>query len=150
SYFFDMDNGIFGGNNCFAGETVQRLSNGAWEFSKMLNSLNSTLSINSIDFLDNSYGLAVGNSPYICKTIDGGVSWDTINSTLDTIALTDVVIVNDTLAYASYAENTFPNLLISTDAGESWEQDFGIATFFYPDFYTVEKTNSGSIYVGGH
>ena len=147
TYFFDQDNGLAGGGGCFQGEYVERFVNGKWQGSQFIGVITDTY-IRTIDFLNNNIGMAAGNSKYIFLTSNGGISWDTIPILLDT-GITDILIVNDTLAYATFTKFGDMGVLISTDGGQTWDFDWSVGSFLYPGFFAVSKTSTEKLYFGG-
>ena len=154
-YFFDENNGFVGGSACFSGELISGIFNSNWKTSTFqATNVTGTLSpnylINDIEFLNDTFGLAVSGSGYVFRTTDGGNNWDSIRGSMEMNPLTSVLIVNDTLAYAGYNANQIGfGLYVSTDAGLTWAQDMNSATFYYPDFLTLHLTAADKIYTGG-
>ncbi len=80
----------------------------------------SNVKLNSIYFLNQHYGLIVGNSGYIAKTTDGGNTWvqkqnpDSLNRNLN-----DVYLVS----FFGFAVGDNGLILETTDAGETWAMD---------------------------
>lgn len=151
-FFFDENNGFIGGSGCFQGELMNRLSSGTWGAAN-INS-NSFLADNyivDIDFLNANVGLAASKSGYVFRTIDGGQNWDTISASITKNPLTSVLFVNSNLVYAGYsAVNTGFGLYFSTDGGLTWQEDMNSATFLYPDFNSLHKSEDGMVYSGGY
>lgn len=149
-FFFDEQNGFIGGSGCFQGELIDRMSSGTIAPANMYYS--TWLSENrlvDIDFYSADYGLAASISGYIFRTVDGGISWDSIPSGLTDIPLTSVAIINDTLAYAGYNDlGSGFGILISTDSGLTWNMDMSSATFFYPAYFSVHQSGNGKVYSG--
>ncbi|MDG1841409.1 MAG: T9SS type A sorting domain-containing protein [Crocinitomicaceae bacterium] len=167
-------NELFGGGNAFsgAGATTINLSSNNELFigssnynptSGATNSIiseliNTTFSTNAefdimsvstptdIDFR-NDLGLASTNGIYILRTIDGGQTWDTINSGLDiNTTITSIAIFDELTAYAGYVSNGMSwGLLKSEDGGLTWNQDINSATFFYPKWTSVETKGKETI-----
>ena len=150
-YFFDEQNGFIGGSGCFQGELIDRMSAGTISPA----TLNDPTSlpdnrIVDIDFLNSNYGLAVSKSGYVFRTTDGGANWDSIpgNAGAD-VPLTSVSIVDDTLAFIGYnASGSGFGILMSTDAGVTWNMDMSSATFYYPAFLSVHTSDAGTTYSG--
>lgn len=152
-YFFDENNGFLGGAGCFSGEIINKLSAGTWTESNM-NPLfiQSNGLVNNFDFNTTDMGLATGTSHYFFRTMDGGLTWDSIPNNLDpTDTLTSVLFVNNSTVLATYLHNQSAEfgVLISTDTGLTWQADMDFATFDYPRMYASEKAGNGRIYVGG-
>lgn len=155
-FFFDENNGFIGGSGCFQGELISAVTSANWLTGTWnLNTLNAPTSfpdnyITDIHFHNPQYGLAASRSGYIYRTGNGGLSWDSVATTLPLNEITSVLIINDTLAYAGYQTTASGfGLYISTDAGLSWSFDGNSATFYYPDFFTLHQSNDGTIYTGG-
>jgi photosystem II stability/assembly factor-like uncharacterized protein len=156
-FFFDENNGFIGGSGCFQGELISYISNSPWLTGTWTPSMVDAPSFNpsniivDIDFYDPNYGLAASKSGYIYRTTDGGLNWDSITTPAPLNAITSVIIVNDTLAYAGYETlNSGFGLYITTDAGLTWSYDGNSATFLYPNFYTLHQTSNGTVYTGGN
>ena len=151
-FFFDENNGFIAGSGCFQGELIDRQSNGAWSAATLTFSTSDAENrISDIDFHASGFGIATSLGGRFLRTSDNGQTWDSVISPLGTNGrLTSVAIVNDTLCFAGYETDAVGfGLLISTDAGLTWNEDMSSATFFYPDFYDVHVTGSGAVYTGG-
>ena len=148
-YFNDFKNGFVGGSMCFQGETVTQRVNGTWATPNTVGSWDASMQITNFDFLDNQRGLASATSEYFFKTIDGGQTWDSVSSSLDTTGTSDVVFVNDTLAYATNPNTGIHGILISTDGGSTWATDHSSTTFFYPGFNCAAKDKRQTAHFGG-
>ncbi|MFT5821658.1 MAG: photosystem II stability/assembly factor-like uncharacterized protein [Crocinitomix sp.] len=150
TFFFDEDDGFIGGDGCFEGELIDIVAAGTTTASIMnYNGMAGGESITQIDFLDDNYGLASSSGGRIFRTINSGVTWDSIPSSLgNTVPITSVKIINDTLAFAGYNQDGGGfALLTTTDAGLTWSQDLATGTFYYPAFYEIVHSNSNHIYV---
>ncbi len=91
-------------------------------------------SINDIEFIDNYFGLAVGETGTILKTTDGGITWSQQNSTT-TKVIYNVDVTNNSIAYAlgSYF------LLKTTDGGDSWFNLEMPATTYFNDLFFLDS-----------
>lgn len=148
TYFFDQQTGMAGGAGCFQGEVIDRYANGKWQQNQFM-PLFSPGDIRAIDFLDNNFGMATGRSAYVFVSQDGGINWDTARTPVDTMLKSDILVVSDTVAYATYPTPGSSGLLKSSDGGQTWNEEWSHATFFYPGFHAIEMTQSGSIFLGG-
>lgn len=82
--------------------------------------VNSTFNLFAVDFINDSTGLVVHNmidGSYILKTIDYGVTFDTVAIYPPTEFFDDVVFASDSVAYACGQSSIF---LKSLDGGETW------------------------------
>lgn len=150
TFFFAEDDGFIGGDGCFEGELIDIVTVGTTTAS-ILND-NGTVgveSITQIDFLDDNYGLASSSGGRIFRTMDSGVTWDSIPSSLGyAVPITSIKIIADTLAYAGYnKEGGGAGILTSTDTGLTWSEDLSTGTFYYPAFYEIVHSNANHIYV---
>jgi hypothetical protein len=143
--------GFTGGSGCFSGEQINKLTADVPSGTTVnFPGLAASEMVVAIDFLNDDFGLAASSGGRILRTSDGGATWDTIPSSLgNTVPLTSIEIVNDTLAYAGYDDTGSGfGLLRSTDGGLSWDMDMASATFYYPAFHCVHEGNNGIIYSG--
>jgi len=151
NFFFAEDDGFLGGAGCFEGELVEIVSGGGTTQATMNdNALGGGEYISQIDFLNANFGLASSSDGRIFRTTDGGVNWDSIPSSLtDTIPITSIKIIDDTLAFAGYEGlgNSGFGILTSTDAGLTWATDINSATFYYPDYYEMVVSNHDHWYM---
>lgn len=152
-YFFDENNGFIGGSGCFSGEIINKLDNGTLIETNINPSfIQSTGMINNYDFNTSSMGLATSFEDYFFRTLDGGFTWDTIpNSLPSSDSLTSVLFINNSTVLATYLHDQSAEygVLISNDAGLTWQADMNFATFFYPRMYASEKSGNGHVYIGG-
>lgn len=141
---------FIGGRGCFTSGVIEQYIDPTWGFSTV-NYLgpNTSEYIAEIDFKGN-IGLAAMNGPYMLRSIDTGANWDTLSVGLQsTDVLTSVMFAANDTVYAGYDSNGGGfGVLISTDAGVTWAQDFNSATFYYPAFLSLGKANNGDVYSG--
>jgi photosystem II stability/assembly factor-like uncharacterized protein len=150
-FFFDENNGFVGGAGCFQGETIDKMTGGVMSTTTINTpSLDASDLVVDIDFLNTGFGLAASHSGYILRTTNGGTTWDTIPTGLNSgVPLTSVAIVDDTLAYAGYNDlGSGFGILRTIDAGLTWTQDINSATFYYPAFHSVHVAGNGNVYSG--
>ncbi len=152
-YLFDENNGLLGGAGCFSGEIINRLSNGLWEETNVNPAyIVQDGMINHFDFWNNTFGIATGTANYFFRTTNGGITWDTIpNSLADSDTLTSVQFVDSSVVLATFTHTQSGGfgVLISQDAGLTWQPEMNSATFFYPNMFALEKSGNGHLYVGG-
>lgn len=148
-YPFSQDHYFAGGAGCFQGAIIDKYQSGTWTTGTLANTFWDTQeTVVEMSFRGNTRGLAATRSEYMLRTVDGGITWDTVSTNIMG-DLTAVVMVNDTLCYAGYDENGGGfGLLRSIDGGLTWEQDVNSATFFYPAFLSVHAANNGDVYSG--
>ncbi|MBA3898914.1 MAG: T9SS type A sorting domain-containing protein, partial [Bacteroidetes bacterium] len=156
-FIFNENKGFIGGSGCFNGEQIEQFNSGVFTATTIdAPTWDNNNQVIDIDFYNNNFGLAASKSGLILRTNDGGLNWDTIPTVawLDNIELTSVLIVNDTLCYAGYDNLDNPgsgqSLLVSMDAGLTWDLENNIATFFYPAFLSLHQSGNGNIYSGAN
>lgn len=80
-----------------------------------------------IEFADSQFGLVLGESNTIFKTVDGGNSWDIITLS-DTISFTEtdvkLTFINDSTAFICCSSDGTSVILRSDDYGETWSNIF--------------------------
>lgn len=147
-FFLNAQNGFVGGSMCFQGATIGNKVNGVWDTVEVVGGWDASQQIRAFDFRNPQLGLAVGWYSTIFRTTDGGATWDSIFANPDTLTLTDVAFINDTVVYASYSDVGLEGALVSYDAGLTWQRDFGLATFAYPGFDAALNV-AGRPFLGG-
>ncbi len=101
-----------------------------------------TINLNSVDFIDISHGIAVGDNGTILHTIDGGNTWEgVVSGTYNT--LNDVCFINeDTIV--TVGDNA--TILRTIDGGVSW---LPITVGVYSNLISVDIDISGNGIAGG-
>lgn len=152
-YFFDENRGFLGGSGCFSGEIINKLENGVWDETNITPQfIQSNGIINNFDFWDDSLGLATSTADYFFRTTDGGTTWDTISNGLNPRdSLMSVLFVDSAQVLATFlhGQNAGFGLLISYDAGLTWQPEVNSATFYYPNMYASLQTGYRNVFVGG-
>lgn len=72
-----------------------------------------------LTFTTETTGYAISRLGKIIKTIDGGINWNSLNSTV-TFPLKKIQFVNNNIGYIIGGDNTGSYLLKTTNAGQSW------------------------------
>lgn len=150
-YPFSQTDFFAGGAGCFEGAIIDHYENGSWTQGNIaLQFWDSQQGVLEMSFSNPSLGLAATRSEYMLRTVDGGVTWDTISTGIADV-LTSVFMVNDTLCYAGYKDPGAQGfgVLKSEDGGLTWAEDFNSATFFYPNYLSVHVSDNGDVYSGG-
>ena len=140
-----------GGAGCFQSAKIDRFVDPNW--------LGSTVNYESFDpnqyvtdfAFEGSVGLATMNNPYLLRSTDNGLTWDTISVGVNSTArLTEVIFQSPSVAYVGYNDNGSGFALkISVDGGHTWNDDMTTATFYYPAFLCLGKSNTNVVYTGG-
>jgi hypothetical protein len=146
----DATNFIVGGVDCFQGAMIDVVSPSGWTAATMnFDNFNTSEFVKELDFFGN-VGLGAVNGPYLIRTADGGATWDSIPTGLSELGYhTSVHFVDASTCYAGYSDNGGGfGILVSTDAGLTWQQDINSATFFYPTFLSVTSAANGDVYSG--
>ncbi len=147
-YPLSADQWFLAGAGCFQSAMVHYRNTAGWtEKTVNYESFNPQEYIAQLDFNGN-IGLAAMNAPYLLRSADGGDTWDTIPTNITGVH-TSVHFLDAQTCYAGYDENGGGfGILVSTDAGLTWSQEIGSATFFYPAFLSVTSAANGDVYTG--
>lgn len=150
-FFTDENNGFIAGSGCFQSELIDRLSNGTWSAATI--STTNFIPMERITDLDfrGANGLASSYGGRFLRTTNGGLNWDTIASPYgNSVPVLSVAFVDDTLCFAGYdpMDGDGFGLMRSTDAGLTWDTDFSMATFYYPDYYGIHLATNNNVYAG--
>ncbi len=147
----DEDHLFLGGAGCFQSTIIKEFNTGTWSEKSIDHEMfDPSYLVNDIDFRGN-LGLASTTGAYILRSTDMGQNWDTIRTPIvnDGEGLTSVLIVDDLIAFAGHTDGTGQyGIFKSVDAGLTWEQDFGSATFFYASWLSLGKSANGNVYTG--
>ncbi len=118
--FIDEETGWVSGMNGL----IMKTTNGGDSWSSLPGDLNGGYTgLNGIRFFNTEAGLAVGDSGAVIKTVDGGSHW--YNKRKKDEILFSIRLYSDSIAWVVGSENT---VLVSTDQGESWQQQITQAT----------------------
>ena len=93
-----------------------------------------TFNLNKIEFYNSSIGYAVGDSGAIIKTINGGDSWQVLNSGT-TYGLNAIEVISDD----HIVVGGFKKLLYSSDGGSSWNEAYSNLNTIIFDFDKIEN-----------
>lgn len=145
--FVDADNGFVAGSGFFSGRTIQQMSAGSW-LPSVYHSSSPSSFLKSVAFWDKRIGIVGGDDGFVYRTFDGGTSWDTVKTNIDTTINSILYIAKDTLIAAS--SHTTAAILRSTDAGKTWQYDPASMTFHYPAMKAVTKSRKDSLIFVGH
>ena len=141
---------FIGGAGCFQSAQVDHFVDPNWTSSTVnYESFNTDEYIVEMDF-EGAIGIAAMNASYFLRSVDSGVTWDTIPSGISSLGqLTSVKFATSDAVYAGYNDNGGGfGVLVSVDAGLSWAQDINSATFFYPAYLSVGNASNGDVYLG--
>lgn len=146
SYFFNAQNSIVAGAAFFSGYTISKYTAGVWGNYHTL-SLSPLDFIWDLDFYDANNGIACGTRGYVMRTANGGVSWDTIRTGMDTNINSVRFLNNHTIIAAT--DNASGGLIISYDTGRTWQPEPTTLTFFYPFMKSVTTSRRDSFIAAG-
>lgn len=147
TYFFDAGNGYVIGSAFFAGYTVIQQSGGIWGHEKMF-SYNPREFLYGIDFRNKNTGIVGGHGGLVYRTFDGGNTWDTVKTIVDS-AINDLKFLSDRTILAG-SDNDGAAILISHDTGRTWNLDMSTLTFAYPDIKGLAVSKRDSFIAIGH
>jgi photosystem II stability/assembly factor-like uncharacterized protein len=101
--------------------------------------------INDIDFFDEYFGLAVGNTGTIIKTSDGGLNWSLKESHRPEHIL-EVDVVSNSIAYAI----GYYFIIKTTDGGENWFTIPDPTNFYLNDIFFIDELKGFIVGEVGH
>ena len=100
--------------------------------------------LNDIDFLDNFFGIAVGNTSTIMKTTDGGLTWS-LKESHRPENIHKVEVVSNEVAYAL----GYYFIIKTTDSGENWFTITNPTSFYLTDIFFLDEMKGYIIGSGG-
>jgi photosystem II stability/assembly factor-like uncharacterized protein len=147
TYFFDANNGFCIGSAFFAGKTIVKQTGGAWGPEKQF-SFDPSRFLYGIDFRNANTGIVGGDSGYVYRTFNGGVSWDTVKTAVDTTIRSLKYLSDKTIIGGS--DNNGGAIIISHDTGRTWQLDINTLTFAYPAIKGIVASRRDSFIAVGH
>lgn len=146
AYFFDENNGFLLGVTPFASTLISKLGSGTWGTPQHLFPGTSNYT-HAIDCFSTTTGIIGGDRGYVYRTFNGGATWDTVKTNIDT-AINALVYVNENTIVAATSDRSSA-IIISKDKGASWIFDGASATFFYPDMKAMAVSKRDSLIIVG-
>jgi len=146
--FLDADTGFAGGNGD-AMTTIIKTTDGGDSWDLIYGG--EPYTINSIFFVNNNVGYAVGDGSNILKTINGGDTW-TIDDSQNSINKRAIFFTNDSVGYVAIG-NGPPNnplsykILKTIDTGDTWDEVTSDVDTYLMSLYFVN--NDIGFAVGG-
>ncbi len=143
-FYFNEDNGYQVGSAFFQGKMVGKQVKGNWQNINGF-SWNPAEAINAIDFYDTFTGIIGGDSGYVYRTFDGGISWDTVkasigHSILCLRYLSRYIIIGGTAHIPGYASTIF-----SIDGGKAWVESPSLFVGYHPEIHEIIKSKRDSV-----
>jgi photosystem II stability/assembly factor-like uncharacterized protein len=146
AYYFDANNGYLVGSGFFSGCNIAKYTGGVAGDPAFLSTSSADMVL-SVAFLDTMTGIAGTNSGFVFRTFNGGKTWDTVKTNVDT-SIYGFQYVNDSTIIAVTANVGF-SMIISKDRGATWHLDPMSMTFYYPVMRDIALSRKDSlIYVG--
>lgn len=147
TFFFDEQNGYQVGSAFFIGHTLIELQNGIWQPEHFL-MFGSQEFLYTIDCYNSNMCITGGSGGYVYRTFNGGTTWDTVKTVVDS-TIRSVKFVNDsTIIAATY--NSGGAMIYSTDTGATWDIDMSSLTFFYPQMNDMVLSPKDSLIAVGN
>ena len=148
-FFLNQNQGFMGGSGCFYGHTIERFDNNSW-VTAIGNPFGDAGDnwVSSIEFMNADTGFAGTHDGIILRTVDAGLTWDTITNPSAGQMITDFVFYEGGTIRATNHNQQW-GIMISTDYGLTWDWDPETATFFYPQMNAAHIDNNGTTYLGG-
>lgn len=146
TFFFDEYNGYQVGAAFFSGYNVSKYKGSVWVMADWESPHNFSFDpdnfLHAIDFRNPSTGIVGGDSGYVFRSFDSGLSWDTVKTVTDS-TINELFYLNDSTIFA-LTDDEF-TLIISKDSGKTWAYDFSYFTFFYPAMKAMVLSKTDSI-----
>lgn len=147
TFFFDAGNGFVIGSAFFAGKTVIRQKSGVWLLQQQF-SFDPREFLYGIDFRNQKTGIVGGHDGYVHRTFDGGDTWDTVKTVVDSMINTLKFLSDGTIMAGT--DNDGGAIIVSHDTGRTWSIDMSTLTFAYPDIKGLAVSKRDSFIAVGH
>lgn len=140
---------FLGGAGCFSGALIDYYSDGTWYSANLPENWDTEDLVTCIRFFGNDLGFAGTSKGSVLKTTDGGINWTSVfqNTALN---ISDFVSLDGgEVRLTFFTEDSDFGIMKSTDAGDNWENDGDLATFYYPDMHAAYASAEGHQYFAG-
>ena len=140
---------FLGGAGCFTGALIDYYSDGTWYSANLPENWDTEDLVTCIRFFGNDLGFAGTSKGSVLKTTDGGINWTSIFQNT-ALSISDFVSLDgEEIRLTFFTEDGDFGIMKSTDAGENWEIDGDLATFYYPDMHAAYASADGHQYFAG-
>lgn len=143
THFLSEGEGYVIGSAFFSGNVVSKIEGGLPADYHSFSNNPSAFNL-SIDFLNTQTGIVGGEMGQVYRTFNGGTTWDTIQTFVDT-SIYALRYLNDSTILGA----TVGALIISFDTGRTWQTDFNSLTFDYPVAKAIVLSTKDSFVAAG-
>lgn len=144
-HFFDENTGIITG-----GDKIRKTTNGGTTW---VNTALPGLNLRTLSFLNPDIGLSTGTGGQIYKTMNGGISWSSMQTSSSRIDFNSIYFINQLTGFAAGGNGTSYNIMRTTDGGSLWTTMNSGYNYYntdvdFKDNWTGYVTNTnGKIYI---
>ena len=140
---------FLGGAGCFTGALIDYYSDGTWYSANLPENWDTEDLVTCIRFFGNDLGFAGTSKGSVLKTTDGGINWTSVFQNT-ALSISDFVSLDvGEVRLTFFTEDSDFGIMKSTDAGDNWEIDGDLATFYYPDMHAAYASAEGHQYFAG-
>lgn len=140
---------FLGGAGCFTGALIDYYADGTWFSANLPENWDTEDPVTCIRFFGNDLGFAGTSKGSVLKTTDGGMNWSSVFQNTS-LSISDFVSLDgEEIRLTFFTEDSDFGIMKSTDAGENWEMDGDLATFYYPDMHAAYASASGQLFFAG-
>ncbi|MDG1767764.1 MAG: YCF48-related protein [Flavobacteriales bacterium] len=140
---------FLGGAGCFTGALIDYYIDGTWYSANLPENWDTEDLVTCIRFFGNDLGFAGTSKGSVLKTTDGGVNWTNVYSNGE-LSISDFVSLDgEEIRLTFFTDDSNFGIMKSLDAGDNWEIDGDLATFYYPDMHAAYASAEGQQYFAG-
>lgn len=140
---------FLGGAGCFTGALIDYFIDDTWYSANLPENWDTEDLVTSIRFFSNDLGFAGTSKGSVLKTTDGGMNWTSVFQNT-ALSISDFVSLDgEEVRLTFFTQDSDFGIMKSTDAGENWDMDIDLATFYYPDMHAAYASAGGQHYFGG-